>query len=81
MNFKHYKGVKQNYICCMQRDTNMTETFKFIYVIILFLTLFLVAKTVDEFFYCEKDFACPPILFLKHMCMNNRCVYDHMENK
>jgi len=42
-----YNKVIESYsICYMQRDNNMAKTLKFVYTMILFLSLFIVAKEV-----------------------------------
>ncbi|RHN77866.1 putative Late nodulin [Medicago truncatula] len=37
---------------------NMAEIVKYIYVIIIFLSLFLVATNIEAFFRCKNDFDC-----------------------
>jgi len=47
MNFIHYKIIKSYSLCYMKIGNNMATIFKIVYVMILFLSLFLVAMNVD----------------------------------
>ncbi|RHN70401.1 putative Late nodulin [Medicago truncatula] len=74
MRFIHYKMINSYSICQMQREkTNMTKTLKFFYAMILFLSLFLVAKEIEG---CEDDSDCPQIFNFHPFickCINNEC--------
>ncbi|KEH26325.1 putative Late nodulin [Medicago truncatula] len=53
----------------------MVKTLKFVYYMILFLSLFLFIKNVDgAFVKCETDDDCPKYNgFRKYECVNNWC--------
>ncbi|CAJ2657426.1 unnamed protein product [Trifolium pratense] len=74
MKFVNYKVIKSYSIFHTQIRENMAEAIKFVYVMIIFFSLFLVAMNVDgaAFIMCTQDSDCP-----KDMCsslsMNPKC--------
>ncbi|CAL5201172.1 unnamed protein product [Lathyrus oleraceus] len=60
----------------MQRYKNMAKVLKFIYTMILFLSIFLLSKEVRAMIKCETDKDCPDISNMEVMifkCINNLC--------
>ncbi|AES98297.1 Nodule Cysteine-Rich (NCR) secreted peptide [Medicago truncatula] len=69
----------------MQRGRNMTiKTLKFVYVIILFFSLFLVAKNEPEpkFIECVTDADClnSQSKMYALICEKNRCIYEFLKS-
>ncbi|KEH30135.1 putative Late nodulin [Medicago truncatula] len=52
----------------------MAKTLKFVYAMIIFLSLFLMATNIDSaLIECQIDDDCPPIKFAKYLCINYKC--------
>ncbi|AET02107.1 late nodulin [Medicago truncatula] len=62
----------------MQREKNMTKTFKFVIATILFLTLFFIVKNVDAQVKCKTVKDCPIRRNRKYYCLFGICKYDVM---
>ncbi|KAL5061798.1 hypothetical protein RYX36_023535 [Vicia faba] len=55
----------------------MDKTFKFIYVMVLFLSIFMVVKKVDALYKCEKVEDCPQLYeftTIDYKCILGTCV-------
>ncbi|AES68591.1 putative Late nodulin [Medicago truncatula] len=60
----------------------MVRTLKFVYVIILILSLFLVAKGGGKKIYCENAASCPRLMYpLVYKCLDNKCVKFMMKSR
>nr|QQO74617.1 nodule-specific cysteine-rich peptide G01 [Pisum sativum] len=56
----------------------MDKTYMCVYAILLFISLFVIAKNVDAL-QCETDADCPQIPNLHpivYRCLNNNCILD-----
>ncbi|CAJ2648372.1 unnamed protein product [Trifolium pratense] len=59
---------------------NMVKLMKFVYVMTLFLSLFLVAANIDVIYDCDKDSQCVNKVKCKAklipVCRNHKCICD-----
>ncbi|KEH33005.1 Nodule Cysteine-Rich (NCR) secreted peptide [Medicago truncatula] len=63
----------------MYREKNMAKTLKFVYVIVLFLSLFLAAKNIDALPVCQTAADCPEgTRGRTYKCINNKCRYPKL---
>nr|ABS31392.1 nodule-specific cysteine-rich peptide 93 [Medicago truncatula] len=61
----------------MKRVVNMAKIVKYVYVIIIFLSLFLVATKIEGYYYkCFKDSDC--VKLLCRIPLRPKCMYRHI---
>ncbi|AES97861.1 Nodule Cysteine-Rich (NCR) secreted peptide [Medicago truncatula] len=57
----------------------MTSFLKFVYIMVLFLSLFLIATDVKAFLKCDSDLDCPPKMCYSHLSFVPLCVDNHCD--